>query len=255
MTAPATPAPAAVTRWAVKCGKCAVEQHANGRCPDACPICGAVFPAWPKPTTPAPADGAPGERVSDFPGVWTTHPMTREGAVNLMGQFWHAVEGATIRYLPGEQPTAEEIAKSEEAGRIAKEIERHVIAMLSMPFAPAAPLPAPSASAGVGAETLAEWRKLADGLQRDASSDDGPAEARAWRAACAIRAACDALSTAAAPVRALTDAEARALVDEMIDARDERAATKWKGRAYFDADARFIAARARLIAALTGGAS
>lgn len=71
----------------------------------------------------------------------------------------------------------------------------------------------------------------------------------------AAHAAAVAEAEARGRAAALTDAEARALVDEVIDARDERAVTKWKGRAYFDADARLTAARARLIAALTGGAS
>ena len=178
------------------------------------------------PATPAPADGAPGERVSDFPGVWTTHPMTREGAVKLMGQFWHAVEGATIHHLPGEQPTAEEIAKSEEAGRIAKEIERHVIAMLSMPFATAAPLPAPSASAGVGAKraVLNAATRYGDLRVEYEDAEGSPKSVVVGKQIDAVwaelTAAIDALSTAAAPVRPDREAveDRETLIVETIDA-------------------------------------
>lgn len=95
MTAPATPAPAAVTRWAVKCGKCAIEQHANGRCPDACPICGAVHPAWPKPATPAPAAGARLEGGARHDAQIGTEPMPLTAVI--VGTYRH--EGAT----PGER--------------------------------------------------------------------------------------------------------------------------------------------------------
>lgn len=192
------------------------------------------------PATPAPADGAPGERVSVSATLYDTLLAAADSwAESHGGQYDGEAHATRLMFA------AHRLRES------------------------AAPLPAPSASAGVGAETLAEWRELATDL-----IDEGwPADDLAHQVAAALRAACDALSTAAAPPRALTDAEAQALVREYDDAADATELTVTASdvdpdgylspRALLEAQlaesrrrtAAYWDARVRLIAALTGGAS
>lgn len=135
------------------------------------------------PATPAPADGAPGERVS-----------VSAAALDRLRDL--ALSYASIPAGTDDLDAGCDLASA--------------VAFLGDT---AAPLPAPSASAGVGAETLAEWRETAE-LLRGIAPVAGYADAAVMRlAADALTAACDALSTAAAPVR-----PSRGAVDAAVEA-------------------------------------